>query len=29
MTPAQFAAYMKTEFDKWQQVARDGKITAQ
>jgi tripartite-type tricarboxylate transporter receptor subunit TctC len=29
MTPAQFAAYMKGEFDKWRQVAREGKITAQ
>ena len=28
MTPAQFAAYMKVEFDKWKQVAREGKISA-
>jgi tripartite-type tricarboxylate transporter receptor subunit TctC len=29
MSPAEFAAYMKTEFDRWRAVAREGKIEAQ
>ena len=28
MTQAEFAAYMKAEFDKWRKVAREGKIEA-
>ena len=29
MTQPQWAAYMRDEFAKWRQVARDGKITSQ
>ena len=29
MTQSQWAAFMKSEFDRWRLVARDGKITAQ
>jgi tripartite-type tricarboxylate transporter receptor subunit TctC len=28
MSQAEFAAYMKTEFDKWRRVAQEGKIEA-
>jgi tripartite-type tricarboxylate transporter receptor subunit TctC len=28
MTQSEFAAYMKTEFDRWRKVAREGKIEA-